>query len=455
MEKARQVVEGVVSDENCVAKANTLIEKSYKLSAREQKLILILASTIKRSDTKFNEVSFKIADIAERMGLTGNKVYEDIKQITKNLATRLIELSYYKDGKIVEEVQMTWLASARYRPRTGTVQVEFSQRLMPYLLELGGQFTMYKLGNVVQLKSSYSIRLYEILKRWESLRGEASYSVKELKNMLGLEPQQYPLYANFKARVIVVAQKELAEKTDIRFEFEELKLEGRAVSHIKFTISQNVPESKRRSQLSLLDFTSKTVDAALVDEMVRYGVSKKKAEELAQEISETEIRANLAYVLDQHQQGRVKNLGAFVYEAIKNNYAKQPDIVEEHEKKKQEEAENKIKEERAKQEDLKLMQQLNAEYEQYKETYLSEVSDDQMENFKKDWLENVAPGNAIMFNMLKKYDFDFDNVAVKSPFRRWLFLQLKADGFLTFESWAKQLHNRTVKLRGEEYVFIS
>lgn len=455
MDKAHQVVEGVVSDENCVAKANTLIEKSYKLSAREQKLILILASTIKRSDKKFNEVSFKIADIAERMGLAGNKVYEDIKQITKNLATRLIELSYYKDGKVVEEIQMTWLASARYTHRTGTVQVEFSQRLMPYLLELGGQFTMYKLGNVVQLKSSYSIRLYEILKRWESLKGEASYSIKELKHMLGLDPQQYPLYANFKARVILVAQKELAEKTDIRFEFEEMKLEGRAVSHIKFTISQNVPESKKRTQLSLLDYTSKTVDTALVDEMARYGVSKKKAEELVQEISETDIRANLAYVLDQHQQGRVKNLGAFVYDAIKNNYAKQPPIVKEDAKRKQEEDEIKIKEEQKRQEESSLMQKLKEEYDDYKQTYLSEVSDEQMEIFKKDWLENVAPKNAIMFNMLKKFEFDFDNIAVKSPFQNWLFIQLKADGFLSFENWAKKVHNRVVKLRGDEYVFIS
>lgn len=53
-----------------------------------------------------------------------------------------------------------------YVEGSGIVQVEFHKSLKPYLLQLQeyGNFTKYQINNVVNFKSQYSIRLYELLK---------------------------------------------------------------------------------------------------------------------------------------------------------------------------------------------------------------------------------------------------------------------------------------------------
>ncbi|BDR68557.1 hypothetical protein K144316041_p10600 (plasmid) [Clostridium tetani] len=56
--------------------------------------------------------------------------------------------------------------------------------------------------------------------------------------MIGAKGKSYNVYANLKNKVILQAQKELNEKTDIKFTFEEIKT-GRKVTSIKFYIVCN------------------------------------------------------------------------------------------------------------------------------------------------------------------------------------------------------------------------
>ena len=56
--------------------------------------------------------------------------------------------------------------------------------------------------------------------------------------MTGAKEKAYGTYTNFKCKVLIQAQKELTEKTDINFEFEELKT-GRKVTSIRFIIKSN------------------------------------------------------------------------------------------------------------------------------------------------------------------------------------------------------------------------
>ncbi|MGG7153656.1 replication initiation protein, partial [Clostridium neonatale] len=62
--------------------------------------------------------------------------------------------------------------------------------------------------------------------------------LEELKKLLGATEKSYSIYQNVKNRIILKAQKELKEKTDICFDFEEIKT-GRKVTSIKFFIKSN------------------------------------------------------------------------------------------------------------------------------------------------------------------------------------------------------------------------
>ena len=55
---------------------------------------------------------------------------------------------------------------------------------------------------------------------------------------LAIDETTYIKYSNFKSRVLLTAEKELTQKADIMFTFEEFKT-GRRISDIGFTIIKN------------------------------------------------------------------------------------------------------------------------------------------------------------------------------------------------------------------------
>ncbi len=212
-----------------VRKSNFLIEASYKLSLVEQRLIMVLASMIKPSDVEFKKYPLEVKAFSNLLELKNKNEYLHLKEITKRLLSRAFTMKL-PDATL----QVGWLSSAKYIEGKGIVELCFDPELKPFLLQLKERFTSYKLKNIIQLKSSFSIRIYELLKQYEKV-GERAFLIEKLKVSLGLEDGQYKLYADFKRKVLLVAQRELAAKTDISFELEEIKI-GRGVGKIRFVI---------------------------------------------------------------------------------------------------------------------------------------------------------------------------------------------------------------------------
>lgn len=218
-----------------VVKSNLLVEASYKLTAQEQRVILTLTSKIRPDDEDFKEYSISVKEFAQMIGVSLNGRYEDVKDITKKLIGRVFTI-YEPTGPL----QLAWLSSAKYLEGEGTVSLRFDPGLKPYLLQLKDCFTKFSLTLALRLKSSFSIRIYELLKQYESI-GVRTFLLSELKETLGISGDQYKLYGHFKAKVLQVAYEELAAKTDLAFDYEEIKV-GRGVGKIRFIIkSQVVP----------------------------------------------------------------------------------------------------------------------------------------------------------------------------------------------------------------------
>jgi len=215
-----------------VTKSNSLIASNYDLSVQEQKIILTLASMVQPEDENFKPYIFKIKDFMALVGVQDKAKYSELPKITKELMQKVFEI---KQGNKI--TQLSWLSSAEYEKGTGLIELEFSPKLKPYMLELHGLHTSYKLENILSLKSKYSIRLYEILKS-NLFKNQIEIEVEDLKKMVGANEKAYNVYTNFKSKVIFKAQKEIPLKTDISFDFEEIKT-GRKVTSIKFFIKSN------------------------------------------------------------------------------------------------------------------------------------------------------------------------------------------------------------------------
>lgn len=215
-----------------VTKANTLITSSYDLSLEEQRIILTLASMVQPTDEDFKPYRFKISEFMELLGVESRAKYSMIPKITKGLLQKVLEIK--QNDKLI---QVAWLSSAEYQKGTGYVELEFSPKLKPFMLGLKEFYTSYKLKNVLELKGKYSIRMYEILKSNE-FKKTAEIQIDELREILKANTGSYKIYQNFKNRIINHAQKELKEKTDISFEYDEIKT-GRKVTSLKFHIKSN------------------------------------------------------------------------------------------------------------------------------------------------------------------------------------------------------------------------
>ncbi len=239
-----------------VVKSNTLVEASYRLSAQEQKVILSLAAKIKNQDEDFKNYTFSVKEFADITGARIDSKYHEVKNLTSRLLRRVFTINE-ADGPL----QLSWLSAAKYFDGEGLITLRFDPGLKPYLLQLKDCFTKFNLSMALRLKSSFSIRIYELLKQYEAI-GSRSFLLADLKSALGISGNQYKLYGHFKSKVLKVAQEELAEKTDLTFEYEEIKV-GRGVGKIAFIIkAQPVPtrsvepEPEAQSEPDDLVFTS-------------------------------------------------------------------------------------------------------------------------------------------------------------------------------------------------------
>jgi len=232
-----------------VRKSNFLIEASYKLTAIEHKIILTLAASLNAEDKEFKKYSFRVKNLVSLLGLSNPNEYKHLNKITENLLKKVLVLKTEE-----ETLQTHWLSSAKYIKGEGVVELKFDSEIKPFLLELKKRFTNYPLRYALQLRSQFSIRIYELLKQYEKL-GNRLFTILELRRILGIDQNQYRQYTDFRKRIVLVAQKELAEKTDITFTFEEIKT-GHRVGQIRFFIKSKTQETAQITQTEAISNNS-------------------------------------------------------------------------------------------------------------------------------------------------------------------------------------------------------
>ncbi|MGF9978906.1 replication initiation protein [Viridibacillus arvi] len=319
------LVEVQFNVDNLVTKSNLLIESSYKLSTLESKLILTLFSNVQPNDDDINTYIFQIQPFVNMLELKGKSKYKDLRNITKGLMEKVHEI---RIGDTVHQV--SWLSYVAYNEGQGTISMRFDDFWKPYILQLQKNFTSYRLGSITNLNSAYSIRLYELLKQWQKIR-KRTYGLNELREMLGVPEGSYKLYANFKQRVLLTAQKELLEESDILFDFKEIKV-GRSVGKIEFFIYHNpnfvktepiIPlKSIESEQKPLVDVKGYTeLQFQIKSALIAWGLNEKTVDSLIEIYPEKRIQSNIDYTQGRIDMGSVKKVAGYVKRAIEQDYA--------------------------------------------------------------------------------------------------------------------------------------
>lgn len=298
-----------------VVQSNKLVEAHYRLTLQEKRLILWLIKEIGKDDTDFKKYYLKITDFAEMMGLNHKTQYKEMRKITKALISRSIEIENTETSAVM---QMTWLCFAHWEPKKGFCSLEFHPQLKPYLLQLKGQFTKIGFADFLDLKSVYSIRVFELLAQYEHL-GKRYIDIPDLRSWLGINKEEYFLYANFKQRVIERAKTEINAKTEYEVEYTETK-ESRRVIGLEWTIKKKTHFEK--SQIEKAEIIQKELrsEKAIINQLIEYGFTNSYSKKIVKLNSQETISNAIKAVDIQMLRGNVKNAKAMLAKAIQEQW---------------------------------------------------------------------------------------------------------------------------------------
>jgi hypothetical protein len=262
------------------------------------------------------------------------------------------------------------------------------------------------LKNVIRLKIIYSIRIYELLKQYERI-GQRTFEIGELRKILGVKPNEYKKYNDFKRKVLHTAQRELSLKTDIEFKFSEMKT-GRKITDIEFVIF-------RSEQNNIQPQIDDSLDSELLEKLIVYGINRKKAKELLDIFDKDRISQNLDFALQKYKIGKVtENLAGFIVKAIEQDFRPKVSLFE-----KEEESKRKNKQElmKKKEEIKELFKQIRRSFENYRSEQVKEkleaLSPKQYKSLLERFLEDRKNDNIVMSRYKES---GLDNKIVSSVF---------------------------------------
>ena len=306
-------------EKNLVSKSNELINTRYNLNLQEQKLILTLASMVQPDDSDFKSYNFKVKEFMDLLEIKDKSTYKNLDKVIKSL----MEKTFVIKKESGEYVRLAWLSSAKYFK--GNVTLEFSANLKPYLLMLKENYTSYKLENILKLKSCYSVRLFEILKS-NLYKNILIIDIENLKYLLQADKKTYNLYGKFKEKILLKAQIELKEKTDIYFEFEEIKT-GRKVTSLKFIIKSNKNNKKLLSD-NLNDISVENSEimsdknVLILKELFQDQVSIKNLKKILESANNDIEKIKKIYEYSKTQ--KIDNLVGFMIKMVKDSNFEEP-----------------------------------------------------------------------------------------------------------------------------------
>jgi len=322
---------------------NLLIRSNYSYTYRELKLSRLIISEISPQDTEKDIITISREKLFTFLSPNDTKygsLYKDIKTTIKGLNQKPIEIIADKKKAVIY-----WVGAHGIDMDTDTFWFEIPKSIHPFLFALKGNFSSIPLHVYDLFRSPYPARMYEILFSYRNMKGrEVIYpDWKSLQNQLG---GKHDTYSNFKSSILKQCQKQLEERTDLRFEYEEIKkAKTRGVKGLKIFVFYNkkqnelVNKKDEYTLFSIADHSNKYSENIKTIEktLTGWGISPHTVQECIYDpflfIKDEHLRE---HALNQYKESKidyiwdkmeytlnletVKDEASFFLSAIRNNY---------------------------------------------------------------------------------------------------------------------------------------
>lgn len=226
-----------MSSKQLVTKDNKLINASYSLGIPEQRVIflaIIEARAQKRMIDARGVLQIHASSYQEQFKVEKHSAYKALKSAVKGLFDAYFEYNdiHEQTGKPAHRV-VRWAQTVTYIEAAGMIELQFTDAVIPLITRLSEQYTEYDLKQVSELQSEYAIRLYELMMQWKTVGKTNKITIDDLRNKLGVKPEQYQAMNNFKARVLDLAIKQINDFTDVTAAYDQHK-QGKTITAFTF-----------------------------------------------------------------------------------------------------------------------------------------------------------------------------------------------------------------------------
>lgn len=225
--------------ENAVVRQhNELIESRLespgKMTLMEHKILKSIISEIKPDDKDFREYQIRVSDYKALAGVDRVTIYNEVKEAIDRLFDRRIKY----EGVNAKGSKRYWTTTLIISPDydDGVLRVSIDPKLKPYLINLDRNYTKYELKYVMQMKSTYSIRLYELLKA-EAWKDSKKWTVPldRYKQLLEIE-NEYERIFDLEKRVLKPSRDEINRLTDLTVDYIKIK-KNKTIVAIEYSIA--------------------------------------------------------------------------------------------------------------------------------------------------------------------------------------------------------------------------
>ena len=236
-----------------VVKSNRLNTAIQNLSLSEVRIIQLAIVDARETGEGISTdkpLLISAARYAEAFNVTLQTAYEAIVDAEKNLFERRFSFLDEYD----EPVKSRWIQRSKHVKGMASISIIFTYDVVNEIVRIDGFekfFTSYMLEQTANMKSTYSVRLYELLIQWKSTKNTPIFELKRFREQLGISDEEYTRMDNFKKRILDSSIEEINEKSDIKVSYEQVK-KGRTITGFKFKVlAKNKPKNVKQDDICI------------------------------------------------------------------------------------------------------------------------------------------------------------------------------------------------------------
>lgn len=234
-----------------IFKSNVLVNGKYDITMVQARFLVFVSSLVNAYDENLFTYQIQTSTVLDYLGIDRANIKWLVGTLTK-LQTSLVCLQ--DDNEAIEYA--TFLGWFRLDKKNDLLEFRFDASMKPHYLQLKNNFVTLEKNKYLDFTSMYTVKFYEYIKynyqlferyknnAYREFEVDLEEFTKQFASTFNHKkgvfevPKSYKSYSDFRKKVLEVAQKELKEKNDIYFEFEEIKV-NRAVKRLLITIKQN------------------------------------------------------------------------------------------------------------------------------------------------------------------------------------------------------------------------